>query len=271
VIPTGRTKVFTILAHPSTHVVAPAIYNHIFSSMGLDMIYIAHDVAPDAVADTMNSFSGWINLGGFNVTIPHKESVVASMKSLCEVSSRIGVVNTVVRHEDGTMSGYNTDGLGAASAIGEVHGDTCLVIGAGGAARAIVEALIQKGARRVLIMNRSSEGAHRLCEHLRRDEVSIYQGEPLEDISVVVQATPMAQEIPLGIEVQRFKKHVRILETIMRPTALSKKARLLGFELIPGYAMLYHQTRRNFELLTGLELPVKKMDEAFASVGYLSR
>jgi shikimate dehydrogenase len=113
---TGRTRVFTILAHPSSNVMAPIIYNHIFRSMGLDMVYIAQDVLPEAVPAVVKSFSGWSNLGGFNVTVPYKETVATLVNSLCEVSSRIGVVNTVVRNEDGRLSGYNTDGFGAVKA-----------------------------------------------------------------------------------------------------------------------------------------------------------
>ena len=264
----GKTKVFTILAHPSSHVVAPMVYNHIFSSMGLDMVYIAHDVAPESVPDLIKSFSGWVNLGGFNVTIPHKESVAGHLTALCEVSTRIGVVNTVVRHEDGSLSGYNTDGFGAVRALGDVEGATCLMIGAGGAARSIVNSLIGEGAAKVLIMNRSANTAQSLCDIFGNSKADIYKGEPLQEFSIVVQATPVAHEIPFGLEVSRFKKDTRVLETIMRPTALSGKVMELGLELIPGYAMLYHQTWRNFHLLTGIELHEKQLDEAFASVGY---
>jgi shikimate dehydrogenase len=264
----GRTRVFTILAHPSTYVVAPLIYNHIFSRMGLDMVYIAHNVTPEAIPSMVKSFSGWQNLGGFNVTIPHKESIVAHLNSLCEVSSRTGIVNTVVRQEDGSLSGYNTDGLGAMGALGDVQGATCLVIGAGGAAKAIVEAMLSYGVRHISIMNRSYSSALKLRDLFGDTRVDIYGGEPLKDIDIVIQATPVADEIPFGLEVGRFKRHTRILETIMRPTALSEAALRLGLDLIPGHAMLYHQTTKNFELFTGLDLPRQRVDEAFTSAGY---
>jgi shikimate dehydrogenase len=244
------------------------VFNHIFADMGLDMVYISHDIAPKAVPATIRSFSGWHNLGGFNVTIPHKEAVAARLKSLCEVSSRTGAVNTVVRHEDGSMSGYNTDGFGAVRALGDVSGETCLMIGAGGAARSIVDALLEAGADKVLVLNRSLAPARRLCGLFPGKKVEIYKSEPLHDFSIVVQATPVAQEIPAGLEVNQFRKGTRILETVMRYTALSEKATGLGLELIPGHRMLYHQTRRNFKLFTGIDLPEKQLDEAFASVGY---
>lgn len=264
----GRTRVFTILAHPSAHVIAPLVYNRIFSRMNLDMVYISHDVPPEAVSGIVKSFSSWENLGGFNVTIPHKESVAALVDSLCEVSEKTGVVNTVVRSEDGSLKGYNTDGIGALGAIGNARDTSCLVMGAGGAARAIVQALVTAGARRVFVLNRSAQGASRLCDLFGGGHVAVYRDEPLEEIDIVVQATPVSERIPFDVETERFRPGTRILETVMRPTALLSRARELGLDTIPGYAMLYHQTRVNFELLTGHTLPDRHLDDAFASLGY---
>jgi shikimate dehydrogenase len=264
----GKTQVFTILAHPSAYVVAPMIYNHIFSHMGLDMVYIAHDVIPESLPSMVKSFAGWQNLKGFNVTIPHKESIVSHLTGLCAISSRIGVVNTVVRHEDGSLFGYNTDGLGAIGALGDVSGATCLVIGAGGAGRSIADALVNNGARHISILNRSLANARKLRDILGNDKVSLYEGEPLEDVTIVVQATPVSHEIPFGLELGRLKRQTRILETVMRPTVLSEAASRLGLNLIPGHAMLYYQTRKNFELFAGLDLPRQYLDDAFIAAGY---
>ncbi|HQI82140.1 MAG TPA: shikimate dehydrogenase [Deltaproteobacteria bacterium] len=265
---TGSTRVFTILSHPSTHVTAPLIFNHLFSSMGLDMVYIAHDVLPGSVPHALKSFAGWENLGGFNVTIPHKESVAGLLTDLCPVSRRIGVVNTVVRLPDGSLRGANTDGIGALLAIGPAGGASCLVMGAGGASRAIVHALLEAGASKVLILNRSPEGARRLCALMGSEAVRPYAGDPLEEMDIVVQATPVSDAIPFRLDLSRFRPATRILETIMRPTALAEKARELGLRLIQGQAMLYHQTRENFRILTGLDLPQDALDSAFASIGY---
>jgi shikimate dehydrogenase len=268
VVITGSTRIYTILAHPSMNVTAPVIYNHIFNAMGLDMVYISHDIVPGSVQETIRSFSGWRNLGGFNVTIPHKEAVATLVNSLCGVSSRIGVVNTVVRNEAGQLSGFNTDGQGAVAALGAVQDTTCLMLGAGGAARAIVDSLLHSGAKKVLIMNRAREGALRLCDIFAGSPVSIYEGEPLSQIGVIVHATPITDQIPLGLNLSGFAKGTRILETIMRPTMLSEAAVHHKFELIGGHSMLYHQTSRNFELFTGMQLPKKHLDNAFRAIGY---
>lgn len=265
---TGKTRVFTILAHPSVHVTAPVVYNHLFFRMGLDMVYIAHDITPEGLAQAMASFSSWSNLGGFNVTIPHKEAAARLVHRLEGTAGRIGVVNTVVRRPDGSLWGYNTDGRGALKALGDVRGACCLILGAGGAARAVVHALLEASAGAIRIMNRSPQGAKRLCSIFASESVRIYEGEPLESFDILVQATPLADSVPFNLDIGRLRKDIRILETVMRPTALAQKAREAGLSLIPGHAMLYHQTRENFLLLTGCDVPDTYLDEAFALVGY---
>lgn len=265
---TGTTRIFTILAHPATYVVAPAIYNHIFEELRLDMAYIAHDVPPHALPGMIQAFRSWNNLGGFNVTIPHKETAAQFMDRLCPVSSLISAVNTVVRNGDGTFDGYNTDGSGAQSAVGIVRRKHCLVIGAGGAARSIVHAMLQARAGHISILNRSEQPALALLNIFKTQVVSLYKDADLESVDLVVQATPVVDRIPFGLDLSRLKKSAQVLETVMRPTVLSDAASEQGLEVIPGHAMLYYQTKRNFSLLTGIDVPDTVLRSAFISVGY---
>jgi len=265
---TGKTRIFTILAHPTTHVVAPTIYNHIFDKLRLDMAYISHDVHPDSIAQTLLAYRTWNNLGGFNVTTPNKESVAGFLDKTCPVSSRINSVNTVVRNEDGTLDGYNTDGIGAQKAIGIVRAAHCLVIGAGGAARSIVDALLKARAHRISIINRSKDNALALLDLFPTEQVTIFSDDILEDIDVVVQATPVVETIPFDLDLGRLRKSTRVLETVMRPTLLSDKAAEYGMEVIPGYAMLFYQTKQNFHLMTGIDIPDSVLESAFNAVGY---
>ncbi len=265
---TGTTRIFTILAHPSTHVTAPVVFNRLFKTLGLDMAYIAHDVAPEAVGKTIEAYRCWENLGGFNVTIPHKEAVAGLVDRTLPPAGRLGVVNTVVRSPEGTLAGYNTDGLGAAGAIGDVNGAQCLVIGAGGAARAIVHALLEAGARRVLIMNRTRENTESLMRLFPEGKTGPGEMDALPQADVVIQATPVADRVPFGLDVTALRKGTRVLETVIRETALSREARGLGLEVIPGLAMLFHQTRENFRLLTGIEVSDNVVQQAFHSLGY---
>jgi len=265
---TGKTRIFTILAHPTTHVVAPSIYNHIFEELRLDMAFIAHNISPQGIPETIKAFRTWENLGGFNVTVPHKESVEGLLKITSPVSSKVRAVNTVVRHDDGTFEGHNTDGIGAQKAIGDVRGTHCLIIGAGGAARSIVDALVNAGADRISILNRSSSHSQKLVDIFSSDNVSIFDHADMEKINVVVQATPIMDFIPFDLDLGRLKKDTRVLETVMRPSVLSNTASEYHLEVIPGYAMLYFQTKQNFRLFTGIDIPDTVLESAFGTVGY---
>ncbi len=264
----GSTRIFTILAHPATKVTAPMVYSHIFAELGLNMAYVAHDVAPADLARTMESFRCWRNLDGFNVTIPHKEGAAKCVDTLCEISQATGVVNTVCRQADGSLHGYNTDGSGALRAIGSVRDCVCLVLGAGGAARAIIAAMLADGASEVLLLNRSRERACQVLEIIGDERLALYTEDRLEEIDVLVQSTPVADAIPFELELDRLQSECRIFEAIMHPTLLAAEAGKRKLELIPGHAMLYYQTGRNFELFTKRELPPEVLRRAFASVGY---
>ncbi|HHO75491.1 MAG TPA: shikimate dehydrogenase [Deltaproteobacteria bacterium] len=265
---TGKTRIFTILAHPATHVIAPIIYNHIFDELRLDMSYIAHDIEPHGITDTIQAFRSWENLAGFNVTIPYKESVAELLETKCPVSSRVKAVNTVIRNEDGTFEGYNTDGIGAQKAIGDVRGTHCLVLGAGGAARSIVDALLKAGAGRISFSNRSSSNSQKLLDIFSSDNVSIFDPADIEKINVVIQATPVVDRIPFSLDLKKLRKDTRVLETVMRPSVLSDTASENHLEVIPGHAMLYFQTKQNFRLLTGIDVPDTVLESAFGTVGY---
>ncbi|MEN6473125.1 MAG: shikimate dehydrogenase [Syntrophaceae bacterium] len=264
----GRTKVFTIIAHPAAHVMAPRIYNRLFERLGLDMVYIAHAVPSAAVGQTMQVYRAWENLGGFNVTIPHKEITVEFLDTLCPITAHTGVVNTVVRQEDGTLLGYNTDGLGALHALGDVKDTRCLVLGAGGASRAIVDALIHGGSTKVYILNRSRLRAEQLIEQAPVDKAALFTEDLLPQMDIVIQATPMSEAIPFDLDLSLLKQDARLLEIVMRDTAFSRQAAQLGLKLIPGFAMLYHQTQRNFKLFTGLDITDDDVRDAFALLGY---
>jgi len=265
---TGTTRIFTILAHPSARVTAPLVFNRIFEALGMDMVYIAHDVAPGAVWKAVEAYRSWENFGGFNVTIPHKEAVAGLVDEVHPPAGTIGAVNTVVRSEDGRLRGYNTDGTGACRAIGNVTGAQCLVLGAGGAARAITEGLIREGAAHVSILNRSPGRASSLVGLFEEGKAGLFDKDRLSSMDVVVQATPVADEVPFGLDLGALPKGTRVLETVMRETAFGREALRYGLHLIPGHAMLFHQTGENFRLMTGCVPPDSVIRDAFQSIGY---
>ncbi|MFY9399671.1 MAG: shikimate dehydrogenase [Desulfomonilia bacterium] len=265
---TGATRVFTILASPSRHVVAPLIFNRLFALLGLDMVYIAHDIPAGSLPGVLQSFRTWRNLGGFNVTIPHKESAAGLLDRLLPPASDLGAVNTVVRGPGGRLTGYNTDGLGAVRALGDVRGAKCLVIGAGGAARAVVHALLEAGALRVSVLNRSPDRTRSLLERFEQ-AVEVFCPDVLPDMDVVVQATPVTERVPFDLDLSALKRDTRILETVMQETALSREASSRGLHLAPGHLMLFHQTAENFRLLTGIDAPEEIVSRAFRDAGFV--
>jgi len=260
----------TILAHPAVHVTAPMVFNHIFRAADLDMVYIPHDVLPLGVEETIRAYRQWNNLSGFNVTIPHKEIVGKLVDQSMPPSDRLGAVNTVVRSPDGTLIGYNTDGIGALHAIGDVKGSYCLMIGAGGAARAIVDSLVGAGAEHIFVLNRTPENADTIIRLFPPGKVSMFSQASLSEIDIVVQATPITDHVPFDLDIGLLKKAAKVLDTVMKDTAFSREVLRCGLELIPGHAMLYHQTKTNFELMSGVEVPDDAIKDAFRSLGYLA-
>jgi len=244
------------------------VFNFIFQALGLDMAYIAHDVPPGALPSTVDAYRSWENLGGFSVTIPHKEAAAKLVDEARPPADAIGAVNQVTRSAEGKLTGHNTDGMGAVRAIGNCEGAQCLVLGAGGAARAVVEGLIRHGAAHVSVLNRSPGRAQALLGLFDGEKTGLFSEDTLPSVDIVVQATPVSDEVPFGLDLSRLKKGARVLETVMRETALGREARLCGLNLIPGHAMLFHQTRENFQLLTGLTPPAEAVRGAFRAIGY---
>lgn len=246
------------------------VFNHIFKTADLDMVYIPHDVLPHGVEETIHAYRQWNNLSGFNVTIPHKESVGKLVDKSIPPADRLGAVNTVVRSPEGTLIGYNTDGIGALRAIGDVKGSYCLIIGAGGAARAIIDSLMEAGAEHIFLLNRTPENANSLIRLFPRGKVSMFSQASLSEIDIVVQATPITDHVPFDLDIGLLRTGAKILETVMKDTAFSREVLRYGLELIPGHAMLYHQTKTNFELLTGLEASEDVIKDAFQTLGYFA-
>ena len=164
---TGKTNVVGVIGDPVEHSLSPLMHNAAFRHLGLDYIYVPYHVKKDALG---SAISGAISLGvkGLNVTIPHKTGVIKYLDSLDKSAELIGAVNTIKFHNDETK-GYNTDGIGAVKAIEEVSSvinKKIVILGAGGAARAIAFQILLDGAESVVIANRTLEKAVRLQEDL---------------------------------------------------------------------------------------------------------
>ena len=157
-----------LIGWPLGHSVSPAMHNAAFQALGLDGRYEALPVPPEKVGDLVRSLHGR-GFRGVNVTIPHKQAVMPLMDELSEAAQRIGAVNTIIVEPDGRLRGDNTDWLGFLHPLDErgfdLAGKSVLLLGAGGAARAVVYALVQRNIARLAIWNRNPDRAEALARH----------------------------------------------------------------------------------------------------------
>ncbi|RLI76557.1 shikimate dehydrogenase [Archaeoglobales archaeon] len=258
---------FGLIGYPVKHSVSPAMHNAAFKQLGLDAIYLAFEVNPGEVKEAVIGAKA-LGFKGLNVTIPHKEKVLEFVKPN-ELAARIGAANTIDLEN---MKGYNTDAYGALKALEvnevDVEGKNVLIVGAGGAARAIAFALIEKAL--VIISNRTEQRGLKLVEELRRYGESIFipysELEKLKNVDVIINATPLGMrgfegKLPLP---QGLVRNVVVFDTVYNPmeTELIKLAKKRGCKIVYGIDMLVYQGAKAFEIWTGKKAPVEAMKKA---------
>lgn len=163
---TGRTKVCGIFGHPVDHSLSPPMHNAAFAALGLDYIYVPFPVSPDSLPQAVTAVRA-LGLAGVNVTVPHKEAVLPLLDELSEAAALTGAVNTIVNRA-GRLYGDNTDGRGFLRSLAEEAGflpagKTALIIGAGGAARAVAVQLALSGVKGLVLTNRTGRRANELA------------------------------------------------------------------------------------------------------------
>ncbi|MDD4168674.1 MAG: shikimate dehydrogenase [Desulfotomaculaceae bacterium] len=286
----GRTRVCGIFGYPVEHSFSPAMHNAAFSALGLNFVYVPFLVEPDNLSAAVEAVKT-LGLTGVNVTIPHKQAVLPLLDETTEAAAVIGAVNTIV-NQSGRLLGDNTDGKGFLRALEEKTGftptgKTILILGAGGAARAVAVQLALAGVKKVFLTNRSRERAELLAALLADKttavvEVVSWPGgkknqrlvEMLRGIELVVQTTPIgmypdegsALSLPDGI----FRPGQIVCDLIYNPveTLFLKNARRAGATAINGLGMLLYQGVLAFELWTGVAAPVGVMRQALADSIY---
>ena len=281
-----------IMGWPVEHTLSPRMHNAAFEALGLNYAYVPLPVAPDRVQDAIRGLAA-LGFVGANVTVPHKSAILPYLDELSPVARAIGAVNTLVVRPDGTtLVGDNTDAYGfmmdlaeAGWSAGSPSGCRALVIGAGGAARAVTYGLLEGGAA-VAVANRSFEKAVELCKAIGGALKSADPAAPArlsahrfpEELAalapgadLIVNATrlglhPGDDPLPWDPAVPfRSGQMVYDLVPVARPAgqtpflvlAASSGARVRG-----GLGMLVHQGARAFEMWTGVRAPVELMREA---------
>ncbi|MEW6429329.1 MAG: shikimate dehydrogenase [Thermodesulfobacteriota bacterium] len=265
----GRTQVYGIIGWPVTHSLSPLIHNAAFAACGLDKVYV-----PLPVRDVAPAMAGMRGLGlrGASVTIPHKQAVIDHLDDLDPVARRIGAVNTLVVGDDGRITGYNTDWLGANRALAEqvpLAGSHVLLVGSGGSARAIGFGLREAGAR-VTVANRGVDRGKLLAAELGADFLPLAEIAGC-DATVLVNATslgmaPDADATPVAGGL--LGSFAVVMDIVYAPleTRLLREAKAAGCRVIDGLAMLLYQGVAQFELWTGVAAPVAVMRDRLYSL-----
>jgi shikimate dehydrogenase len=249
-----------VIGHPVAHSLSPRLHGYWFSQLGLEGEYIARDVPPEKLADALNALAveGY---RGANLTLPHKQAAMALVHSLDAAAQAIGAVNTVVVQPDGSLHGMNTDAQGfAASITGMVGaGAQATVLGAGGAARAVVYALREMGLTRVRLCNRSQNAAEALAASFSGVEAWRWQAreDALVGSDLLVNCTSLGLTggEALTLSLASLPKHAVVADIVYKPleTPLLAQARAAGFRGVDGLGMLMGQGAAAFAAWFGVQ------------------
>jgi shikimate dehydrogenase len=259
-----------IILHPAGHTRSPAMHNAAFRALSLDAVYLAFDVRPDALAQAIDGIRA-LGLQQVAVSIPHKQQVIPHLDRIDEVARAIGAVNTVTR-VGGELVGTNTDWTGALRALERettLAGQHAVVLGAGGAARAVVYGLLREGAR-VTVLNRTLERAEDLVRELGAQAAGRLDELAGLDHQILVNTTAVglrSDESPVPADALRPESVV--MDAVYDPeeTQLLRDTAARGATPLGGKWMLVHQAAAQLQLWSGREAPIDVMARAFDQAG----
>ena len=267
-------KVYAVIGDPIAHSMSPAMQNDAFSSEKLDAEYLAFHVKPEKLGDAVKGLKA-LGVCGFNVTLPHKESVIPFLDEVDELARAIGAVNTVI-NKDGRLIGYNTDGIGYIKALeeeltGELKTKRTLIIGAGGAARAIYFTLVKEGVKQVDISNRTKERAVNLISECPYDNHSkaftLDEAEQrLAEYDLIIQTTSIGMSPNIDdspIDVTNIKSSAFVSDIIYNPlrTKILIEAEQKGANTQNGVGMFAYQGAIAFQIWTGIMPNTSRMKQ----------
>ncbi|MDD3985692.1 MAG: shikimate dehydrogenase [Methanobacterium sp.] len=274
----GETKVFGIIGDPIEHTFSPVMHNAAFKKLDMNNIYVPFNVKAEELEDAI---SGAYALGirGLNITIPHKTEVIKYLDYLDIAAGLIGAVNTIEFGKNGIV-GHNTDGIGAVRAINEissVKNKSIMILGAGGAARAIAFQILLSGAKNLIISNRTIEKASELRDDLiekLEPDVQIIDLDhdnlkiKLKDTDILINTTPIGMyphtnKKPL-LTADMMHENMVVNDIVYNPlkTGLLNEAEKAGAKPISGVKMLIYQGVESFKIWSGAEPPVEIFKKA---------
>ncbi len=261
----ASTRITGILGWPVGHSLSPLMHNAAFASLELNWAYVAFPVAPGSVGTAIRGLAA-AGVAGLNVTIPHKHEVIDSCSAVSAAVEAIGAANTLVPDGEGGFRADNTDAAGFMRAIDEqapieLHGAKVLLLGAGGASRAVVFALRQRGAD-LIIANRTPERAEALGTAIPFTQEAIRRA--VDDCALIVNATSLgmgSDEVPAALPLEGIGPDHVVNDLVYRVggTPWLHAVHQRGARTVDGLGMLLHQGAAAFEQWTGRAAPVDAM------------
>jgi shikimate dehydrogenase len=273
----SETKLIAIIGDPVKHSLSPAMQNAAFESLDLDYAYMLLRVPAEALEGAIATVRA-LKIAGMNVTHPYKIKILPLLDRLDESAKLVGAVNTVKNYR-GKLIGYNTDGAGAVRAleieVGELAGRRVLLLGAGGAARAIAFSLVKEGAE-LTIANRTSSRAKELKASIKRslgknvNTINLNRRElskTIKNTDIIINATTIGMRPGVNrtlITADLMHRGLIVNDIVYDPlqTRLLTEAKKAGARTVSGLGMLIHQAALSFEIWTGRRAPIKVMTAA---------
>lgn len=278
----GKTKLTGFFAKPASHSLSPLMHNLAFSHWGIEAVYLAFEVDQTNLRQAVESIRT-LDMLGVNVSMPNKTAVLAYLDQLSPEAELIGAVNTIV-HQEQRLIGYNTDGMGFVRSVNEtghpIKNQKIVVLGAGGAAKAIVVQMALEGAQEITIYKRLNATFLPLKEYFVK--VSEKTGCPirlhdyadesqlaldLSQANLLINATDIGMgskkdQLPIA-DVKLLHSQLAVFDLIYSPseTRLIQEAKKMGIKAYNGLGMLIHQGAIAFELWTHREMPVQNIRE----------
>ena len=278
----GKTKLTGFFAKPASHSLSPLMHNLAFSHWGIDAVYLAFEVDQTNLRQAVESIRT-LDMLGVNVSMPNKTAVLAYLDQLSPEAELIGAVNTIV-HQEQRLIGYNTDGMGFVRSVNEtghpIKNQKIVVLGAGGAAKAIVVQMALEGAQEITIYKRLNATFLPLKEYFVK--VSEKTGCPirlhdyadesqlaldLSQANLLINATDIGMgskkdQLPIA-DVKLLHSQLAVFDLIYSPseTRLIQEAKKMGIKAYNGLGMSIHQGAIAFELWTHQEMPVQNIRE----------
>ncbi len=273
----GETKIVGLIGYPIGHTLSPAMHNRAFEYLDLNYIYLPFPVEKNNLKGALRALPP-LGIVGVNVTLPYKGKVLEYLDEVIEEAELTGAVNTILVKSD-RLIGYNTDGEGFVTSLKkgtgiDPKGKRVVIIGAGGAARAVSIRLAKEEVEKItltdIIFNKAQDLASHIEKHISKVETTALRGEELEkeikETDILINATPlgMKPDDPLPIDPKLFHPNLLVYDLIYNPpkTKLLSEAEKIGAKTLNGRGMLLYQGALAFTIWTGREAPIEIMARA---------